>query len=272
MRRLLAAGAKPDEYRISGDLLGAPPLHIAVRRNDAEMVRLLLEYGASMQMIDAEQQNIIDCVLDLADCRPMLRLLFERGLHVDALNASGESMLMSSAWMGDCETLLFLLEQGATVDLTDNRGRTALIFASDGGEAEAAQLLLSWGAWVNARDACGFSPLMAALQMPLVTPPGEGEEETVFCSHYLELMEDDALFPLLRVLLAHGADVSPMDKWGWSPLLFAITCGCQPVAQMLLDAGATLAGLSPARIQQARRHLLERGSREGLAMLEALRP
>jgi ankyrin repeat protein/tellurite resistance protein len=58
--QLLKAGANPNR-RLSGDMAGAPILHLACVKGDAEIVGLLLQHGASPQATDGTGRNAIAC-------------------------------------------------------------------------------------------------------------------------------------------------------------------------------------------------------------------
>jgi hypothetical protein len=60
--------------------------------------------------------------------------------------------IVLSAWYGENEAVLYLLEHGADINNNRNWGKTALIMAAFNGKEETVKLLLSKGADFDMRD------------------------------------------------------------------------------------------------------------------------
>jgi ankyrin repeat protein len=86
-----------------------------------------------------------------------------------------------------------------------------MVFAAQGGSIDAAELLLSRGAAASASDGTGRTPLHAA------------------AAH--------GHLPMLRWLIAHGADVNALAFEG-TPLAGAVSCNRPEIVRELLAAGA----------------------------------
>jgi DnaJ like chaperone protein len=119
-----------------------------------------------------------------------------------------------------------LLDHGADVNASDLGGYTALMSAASDGCIDVARLLLSRGAKVNALNAAGDTALMCASQY---SPPGRNEEAPAFSRDYPGVV---------KVLLAHGADISVSNEDGLSALQLADDCGHQDLVRILREAGA----------------------------------
>ena len=91
-----------------------------------------------------------------------MRLLIDKGAHVDAKNGAGATALMGAARNGSGGAVQLLLESGADARARTKLGETALGNAAGAGSAEAVKLLLDRGADVNSRNDRGYSPLMLA--------------------------------------------------------------------------------------------------------------
>ncbi|XP_062815987.1 ankyrin repeat and SOCS box protein 6 isoform X2 [Anolis carolinensis] len=148
-------------------------LHVAVLRNQPDMVTLLVRHGADLNRRDRiHESSPLDLASEEAERLPCLQRL---------------------------------LELGATVNAADKHGKTALLHAlasSDGVQihnTENIRLLLEGGADPGARTREGdsaFSPLVLLLGESAGSSPQEAEATQGFC------------FRAAQLLTCHGADPS----------------------------------------------------------------
>ncbi|MER6981591.1 ankyrin repeat domain-containing protein [Streptomyces carpinensis] len=113
VKALLRAGADPG----GGDSDGATPLYLASVQGDAEVVRLLMEAGASP---DTESSGA---------------------------GSEGTPLCAAACW-GHTETVRELLTHGADPNLREDRGtgRSPSDWANDGSHTKTAELLIAAGA------------------------------------------------------------------------------------------------------------------------------
>ncbi|KAI1805783.1 ankyrin repeat-containing domain protein [Daldinia bambusicola] len=130
VRRLIEAGVKVDgqpellssEALIKprgvdvGIFLSRPPLLVAVMKNNARLVRPLVDEGAD----------------------------------INVCNDSGDAALLRAAYQGNEELVQYLLEKGTDVNVHDNLGVTALMSTARYGHGNMVQQLLGKGANVKA--------------------------------------------------------------------------------------------------------------------------
>merc|ERR1719265_2912883 len=99
------------------------------------------------------------------------------------------------------------MARGADVHAMNPRGRTALHLASTENDSQAIECLMDGLADVNAQDLAGFTPLIWAA--------GRGGKESV------------------KMLLDYEADMNLKANRGQTAMTFALTNGCQGIADML---------------------------------------
>lgn len=92
---------------------------------------------------------------------PMVKLLIERGANVDLMNATGHTPLMIASGGGRSAIARLLLDAGADVNRMNRNRETALTYAVVWGQLRTVKLLLAYGADVEERQG-GWSPLMYA--------------------------------------------------------------------------------------------------------------
>jgi uncharacterized protein len=157
IRLLLARGADPDartrEYPperrfITGlgdlswvDFTGETPFLRAALAGDVTVMRLLLEHGAdpgiathagtTPLMAAAGINWVVNQTFDEGPAALLeaVRLAFELGNDVNAVNSMGLSAVHGAANRGSEEIIEFLFRHGARLDLPDNEGRTPLTWA-----------------------------------------------------------------------------------------------------------------------------------------------
>ena len=265
--RLLAAGADANAALPSG----ATALMAAARAGRLEAVNALLARGARVNAVEAARGQTA-LMWAVANRRPAItRALLDHGANVGARTVTrrrvynmggsrsagsasrgialeevvegGSTALLFAARSGDVESARMLLAAGADVDDTAADGNPALVVAAHGGHGSLAALLLRAGADPNAAP-LGYTALHAAVLRGTLRDRG--------------VVNDDpgAGAPLVRALLAHGADPDPrlargtpvrrwshdfafMDRWvGATPFWLAAHFLETGMMEVLAAAGA----------------------------------
>ena len=211
MRMLIDAGAEVG----ASNSRRATALHWA--QPDAAKVALLLSKGAAVDPKTVEGRTPLYVAATLAAGTPSMRLLLEAGANPNADTLVGATPLFPAAnssaemtkllldlganpnhvtksgatpilFTRDLAVVELLVARGADVRARTKVGETALMDVATRGDAAAAKLLLAKGADVNAKDHRGYTALMFAAQY-----------------------DGDAV-ALVRLLLAHGADITPVAE------------------------------------------------------------
>jgi len=204
VRRLLQAGANPNATL----LLGETPLMVAARSGNADVVQQLVTRGANVNaratrgqtaLMWAVAQKHPDVVKVLLANRADVHTRSESWNQMEAVSPHGvpeynreipygkNTALMFAARVGDLESARLLVAAGANVNDEDAWGISVVTLATHSGFVDLAEFLLDKGADPN-RSAAGFAPLHEAI-----------------------MRRDE---PLVRTLLAHGADPhAPLQAW-----------------------------------------------------------
>ena len=135
------------------------PLMLAIEKNRPEVARLLLNYGAYVNVKDMDGRTAL-MYAGLSPNAYFAKLLLEEtGANIRARDNEKMTALMYAAKSDHVETAKVLIDAGADVNAKDKYGETPLMGASLFGQVKAVKLLLSEGAYVKARDRDGKSAL-----------------------------------------------------------------------------------------------------------------
>ncbi|KAK8063626.1 hypothetical protein PG996_008278 [Apiospora saccharicola] len=141
------------------DELGKPPLSSAVERGHFEVVKVLAEQGANLDLMSSSMIYSPLRSSMVERHRSTTRLLIEKGANVNIKDGFGQTPLKLAASWGDVKEADLLINKGAEVDARDGLGWTPCFFASYLGHFEVVKLLLDHGADVNAVGTTGQSAL-----------------------------------------------------------------------------------------------------------------
>jgi ankyrin repeat protein len=147
-------------------------------------------------------------------------VLIDQGAPLDVKIGKQGLTLLIVACTRDVNVTRFLISKGAKLDATDADGNTALNDACFACKTDCAMALLDAGANPNLANQTGRTPLISAA----------GDD-------------DDAL---VKALLAHHADINENTMFG-SALTWAIFCNRLTIMKLLVDAGAEVNLVPPAR-------------------------
>lgn len=127
------------EIRDSRSPDGWTPLHLAAHFGHEDVVRLLLERGAA---VDVRSRNVMaNTPLHAAAGRHprICQILVEAGADVNSRQEGGWTPLHAAARSGHEDTVELLLSRGADPTLTNDDGESAALTAERSGYAELAE-------------------------------------------------------------------------------------------------------------------------------------
>ncbi len=205
VRLLLDAGAEVD-ILITPDL--PPNTWLAIANGNSEILSLLLSAGANP---NAHWYGYT--LLGFAASRPnprALKVLLEFGAEVDAIGEEHIGALWVASDTANVDNLHVLLEAGANVNATDQRGVTALMRAIFHEDIQTVRILID----------AGVKTTLSGMAPPLAIAIQVGNPVIV------------------QDLLNAGADPNEVAINGATPLMLANLQGRNDLVTLLLDAGA----------------------------------
>jgi len=147
-------------------------LRVAAKQKDPEVIRFLIEHGASLK----EKNKYDSTPLHMACTKghtEIAKLFIDLGLDVCLEDKYGSTPLHDACANRFLKTAALLLEYGAKVDARDKNGNTPLHSACSCLWTEVVCFLLEHGADPNVKDDVGCYPLDAVLSFPLPLPARE---------------------------------------------------------------------------------------------------
>ncbi|KAG9943476.1 hypothetical protein KCU85_g8660, partial [Aureobasidium melanogenum] len=248
---------------------GETSLHSAARAGDLDMVRLLISKKAKINVKNDEGRSALDFAcgenhLEViqyllkhdAVCEPdasgrtelheiigghgkcdadTIKLFVSRGVNVNATDDENISAVHLAANRGDQSIVQALIAAGADVNIKSADGQTLLHEAAIGGSVDVIRSVLGYGVDLEARNNDNKTPLAVA------------------CA------ERDGSDEVIQLLLAAGAKVSVVDRWGSTPLHQLANNSRTTAATMLLDTGE----IDLALRTQSGLSVLDNAAREG---------
>lgn len=194
------------------DLSGKSALFLACKSESLPTIRVLLEYGASVNKPDFRGRTALHAAAS-SGTRDIVRLLFAEGADVEAKSDTGMRPLHEAALGGWTEIVEEFLETGATIYALDMSRQTALHHAcrSSNSCIDLLKVLLHHGADREAEDDQG--------QLPLHLAAKKGNPAMVLS--LVENIEDS---------------ICKEDKYGKTALHNAARAGNTAVVECLLSA------------------------------------
>ena len=275
----------------ASDKYGTTALHIAAYRPDCEVVQMLIERTAAINVRDNNGRTPLHYAMhddsdwgwynngqleqshhDISRC---VRLLLDGGASAEAQNNGGSTPLHVAASKMSQEIVQLLIENITNIDLRNNKGRTALHEASQRGQPDIIRLMLDHNAEVDALDNDGSSPLHLAIpEKYLENSEANFAAVQLLLKHGAKISQQNHMgqtalhrasqrgYPdIIQLMINHGADVDIPDNEGSTPLHLAIFEGSLQAVQLLLNRGASVA-LRNEKGQTALHRASERGGAE----------
>ncbi|MHC4206322.1 MAG: ankyrin repeat domain-containing protein, partial [Planctomycetota bacterium] len=233
---------------------GLTPLHIALRRANAEMARQFAGTGVKVPALHnavlegdlTKVKGLIESATDVdtpdefgwtPTCwavstgqEEVAKYLLNQGADVSAKIENGRTLLHQASRTGLLEVVKSLIAKGAEVDAKCEVGATALQYAALSGREAVVKLLIANGATINFTAKDGTHPLGDAARsghkdvVKLLLASGAQvnlqPEDKMRCGTALHAAAAGAHSTIIDILIAHGADVNAVYKGG-TPLNLA---------------------------------------------------
>lgn len=143
VKLLLAHGADPEKKTTSGQT----PLHLAIRDNQPDTARCLIDAGSNTNAIDKYDNRPLHLATEWGKHDDVIHLLVKHQADVNALGHCGFTALRKLVVGGRLGTIHFLLQHGADPDLRGSTKIESCVWeACRSGRAEVLKLLLDFGA------------------------------------------------------------------------------------------------------------------------------
>jgi ankyrin repeat protein len=188
-------------------------LHLAVRADNADIIKFLVSNGANVNIKDIYGQTPLQLAV-LSDNIEVVIQLVSNGAEINIKNSIGKTPLHDAVYNDHFQTVKYLVSQGAEINTKDIRSRTPLQLAVIDNKVEISKYLITNGAGVNTKDGDGKSAL-----------------------HYAAINEN---LELLKSLVPSGANVNIKDKYNRIPLHYAADEGYLEIVKYLILKGSEI--------------------------------
>jgi hypothetical protein len=144
-----------------GETKGWTLLMSAAQKNKIEVVKLLVKFGANMNMVDSEHADALFMAANKGNSE-IVSYLISKGAKINNQFIDGTSSLVTAADKGYADVVSMLIKAKADLNLKCNDGLTALISAIGNHYSQIAFMLLDAGANPNITFGKGDTPLALA--------------------------------------------------------------------------------------------------------------
>ncbi len=225
--KMIAAGT--DVNAAQGD--GTTPLHWAVYKIDADLVRALLARGAKPDVVNNYGSSPLAEAAKTGNAT-LVKMLLDAGSNVEVPNQEGQTALMLAARAGSVDVADLLVSHGANVNAKEKwRGQTALMWAAATGSAQMTRFLIGHKADVNARALANDWPTQMTGEPRNQYRPTGGLTPLLYAARA-------GCTDCVQALLDAGADPNRPNPDGVTPLMVAIDNFAFDTAKLLFERGA----------------------------------
>jgi ankyrin repeat protein len=138
VRALIQQGIDVNELDVNKDA----PLIMAAYKGYTDIVKLLLEAGADVAVVDPNMKATALHAAAYAGHAEAAKLLIEHDIDIDKQGPyNGYTALHDAVWQNNIETARVLIEAGANLHIKSNTGETPLAFAKSRHHQELVTML-----------------------------------------------------------------------------------------------------------------------------------
>ncbi len=223
------------------------PLHVAVKKGYKEIVELLINNGAIINIINDQGYTPLFSSFKYVE---IVELLLKNGAEINIRAYENQTPLFYACGHGSKEIVKLLIDNGADVSIKDDQGKTPLFSCiSNENSVEIVKLLIEEGVDINAIERY---LKQSALFNVCFFGNGGVAEILINKGAKVDLIDDDGCTPLYYtvynkefgyeiadLLIKNGIDVNNVNKNGDTALDWAINNDNDEIKKLLIIAGAT---------------------------------
>jgi len=222
---------------------GNTALHSAASAGNLDILQLLLDVGASMDIKDAEGQTVLSKAAS-QDSETIVQFFLDHGLNVNIQDENKMTGLHRSASKNHTNIVKLLLDSKASVDIQDSEGHTALHLAA---LCKKKQNLLRrhpeifyLREYIESKRKRHPSLLCnkISLKKGNFSLSDTNKEENMATAANTARPTDST--DIVRQLIAHGANMNIVSQKGETALHNAVSRNSLDVAKLLLSEGANV--------------------------------
>ena len=160
---LLKKGVSPDTSNTDGQTI----LQIAALKENEKLVNLILQHKPNVTYEDNDGRTVLHCAAATGNKKLLKKIKEHTQLKEMNLNQKdiklGWTALHFSVFVGDANSVAYLLKEGARVDLQDRSGQTPFHLAIELKKSKSiTKLLLLYKASIHTEDLKGETPISYA--------------------------------------------------------------------------------------------------------------
>lgn len=222
-------------------------LHHACAKGWTDIVRTILqgkrlEFDPDDQTSDGRTPAMLAARCSHGD---IVQLLLESGANIEMKDGRGRTLLHHACRTLLLEGIIYLTSKGCDLNVKDNRGATPLMFAADWSRVSVVEYLLEHGAGVEEENRVGETALHWACKSgslevvkSLIRKGSDVNAQTVNHDTSLLLSVKNDYTEIIKPLIIAGADCNVVNIQGEIPLILAIQNGNFEIIKHLIVAGA----------------------------------
>ncbi|XP_065340589.1 serine/threonine-protein phosphatase 6 regulatory ankyrin repeat subunit C isoform X2 [Cloeon dipterum] len=270
----------PKEIRLKQDVNGKIPLFLAIEVGNQSMCRELLTHLALEQLTVVNERG--DYALHLAARKKdveVARILVEYGAEVDAQNNEGQCALHISADVGDDAMVRFFFAVRASASIVDKQDRTPMHLAAEKGHASIIETLVDKfkaSIWERTKDGSTLmhiaslnghadcATMLFKKGVYLMMPNKKGARSIHTAARYGHV-------GIISTLLSKGEKVDVRTNDNYTALHIAVESGKPSSVETLLGFGAEV-HVKGGKLLETPLHIAARvkdGDRCGLMLLKS---
>ncbi|XP_067653717.1 ankyrin repeat, PH and SEC7 domain containing protein secG-like [Haliotis asinina] len=212
VKQILAAGHV--DINMRSTRFSRTPVMVAALRGQSDVVKLLMDRGANMSLVDKFGNNVLHHACTGGDLETVKLILSQNMMYINSRGNESRTPLMEAAFWGESDVVKLLVDRGANMSLVDKFGNNVIHHACIGGDLETVKLILSQNVmYINSRGNESRTPLMEAAW--------RGQSNVV------------------KLLVDRGANLSLVDEYSYNVLHFACMGGDLETVQLILSQNVT---------------------------------
>lgn len=224
------------------------PIRVAMLKDNTDIVRLLIQYSTNIPITIDYDMSLLKLAISLNNNLDIIKILIDTCINVNHITNFVTTALIDAVFIGNIDTVKLLIDLGADINIINNNGDSLLHISTRRGNLNIVKFLIECGIKVDIKNNTNRTPLHIATDTCkldiIALLINLGADINAKTNKNLTALHIASKYydniNIVKFLIENGAEIDEINDIQETPLHVATKYSNTNVSILLIQCGANL--------------------------------